>query len=59
MDENLREVNFYGYCKRCKYEELPENEWPCWECLECPITEATDKPVNFKEKETKKGTRSR
>lgn len=50
MHEDMREVDFNKYCKTCKYEELYEEEDPCFECLDEPYNEYTDKPVKWEEK---------
>lgn len=40
-------VEFDQYCKRCKHEQLPESEDPCFECLANPVNVYSHKPVNF------------
>lgn len=54
MRDNYREVSFYKYCEQCKYEKLPENEWPCFECLDNTWNEDTDKPINYEAKDSVK-----
>jgi hypothetical protein len=51
MDEMYKEVYFEDYCKTCRYEDLPETQDPCDECLLCPMNLYSHKPVNWKEKE--------
>lgn len=46
-----KEVDFFKYCKECKYSTINENKDPCDECLAYPTNENSEKPVNFKEKE--------
>lgn len=36
MDDAYKEVYFHEYCKKCKHEKNPENEEPCFECLNEP-----------------------
>lgn len=48
-----REVDFYKYCRTCKYEENDENEKPCYECLKHPANINSRKPINYKEKKAK------
>ena len=51
LDSNLKETDFYTYCKKCKYEKKKEFEDPCNECLEVGMREGTAVPEKFKEKE--------
>lgn len=44
-------VNFYQYCKECKYKDIPENDDPCEDCLTNPVNEDSHKPVFFEEKD--------
>lgn len=44
-------VEFFDYCYKCEYKEIPENESPCWECLDKPVNEDSHKPINFVEEE--------
>ena len=36
MDEGVKEVYFYKYCKNCQYRGNKEYEEPCDECLNEP-----------------------
>ena len=54
---DLKEVRFDIYCKKCVYYELPENKYPCWICLEEPVNTNSKKPVNFKEVENENSNR--
>ena len=49
-----KEVEFYHFCPKCKYEKLSETKDPCNECLESFFNIETMKPVKFEEKEDKK-----
>lgn len=40
-----RIVEFENWCEKCKNWKLPENESPCWECLNEPVNEDSRKPV--------------
>ena len=52
MDErDLRIVCFALYCGSCAHFEKKENEEPCDDCLDHPMNEHTDKPVNWTKKE--------
>lgn len=51
MDEGIKEVYFYKYCKTCQYRDNKEDEEPCDECLNEPSNTYSHKPVYFKEKE--------
>lgn len=44
-----KEVNFFEYCRKCKYYGTHAWEDPCDECLENPCNEDSHKPVNFEE----------
>ena len=52
MDENLKEVNFFKYCKTCKHKDKEEFEYPCDDCLnvEDDMREGTEKPKYYEEK---------
>ena len=54
MDEGYKEVYFDKYCETCEYKDAPEKDEPCAGCLENPINLYSHKPVNYKEKKTKK-----
>ncbi len=45
-----KEVLFYKYCYKCKYEDCPEADEPCSTCLNQPVNEFSHKPIKFKEK---------
>lgn len=51
MEDIYKEVYFDKYCETCKYENTPEKEDPCHECLNNPENLYSHKPVNWKEKE--------
>ena len=51
MDECIKAVYFYKYCKNCQYMDNKEDEGPCDECLNEPSNTYSHKPVYFKEKE--------
>lgn len=50
QDSDYKEVFFNQYCKKCKYDLIPENQEPCSECLEEPINQHSHKPVKYEEK---------
>ena len=52
--DNYKEVYFDKYCETCEYKDAPETEEPCFGCLDNPINLYSHKPVNYKEKTTKK-----
>jgi hypothetical protein len=50
--EGQKEVRYDLYCNRCKYwDKDDEHKEPCDECMDAPTNYATDRPINFKEKE--------
>ena len=49
----LKEVRFDMYCRRCKNKTLDETKDPCNECLEVAYRVQTAEPIYF-EKGTKK-----
>lgn len=51
--EDIREVDFYTYCPKCKNEEKKEIEEPCNVCLSITGRMDSEKPEFFKEKEGK------
>lgn len=48
-------VDFDEWCPKCAHYKLPENEDPCWDCLNEPANEDSRKPQMFQEKISKKG----
>lgn len=44
-------VEFFRYCKKCKYQNLPSHEEPCNECLAEPVNEDSIIPIHFEEAE--------
>lgn len=50
MNQNYKEVNFYKYCKTCKYANHKEDTDPCWDCLNEPVNLHSSKPVYWEEK---------
>ena len=51
MQYDNKMVYFKKYCPTCKYEEVPEEDDPCNECLSYPVNVHTDRPVKWEEKE--------
>ena len=47
-------VEFDKYCHTCKHKDSKDYLDPCHECLNNPTNTYSKKPVNYKEKETKK-----
>lgn len=47
MENNLKEVRFDIYCKKCKHQKLNESKDPCNECLDHGWNDETEKPVNY------------
>lgn len=54
MEFPEKEVFFFQWCTKCKYDKQPEDEDPCWDCLNEPMNIESHKPVHFKEKEKTK-----
>lgn len=52
-EQENKEVDFYKYCKICKFEKLKENEDPCDFCLENNLNINSEKPVKWKKKDDK------
>lgn len=52
---NEKIVHFDEYCSRCKYEELKEEEDPCYDCLAQPVNTNSHKPVYFVERDKTNG----
>lgn len=46
-NENLKEIDFFTYCKTCKHRGLKEIEDPCNECLDTPCNAESCKPLNW------------
>lgn len=47
----MKEVRFDIYCPKCKHYEKSEKEDPCYQCLDNPMNEHSNKPVYYDEKE--------
>lgn len=48
--DDYREVNYKKYCETCVRKKCPETDETCDYCLDHPINEYTDRPVNYEEK---------
>ena len=46
----LKEVDFYKYCKTCQYKNAQESEEPCCYCVAEPINQWSHKPTKWKER---------
>lgn len=51
MEHKDKFVDFKKYCETCEFRDTDEIKDPCNECLENPVNEHSQKPVNYKEKE--------
>lgn len=49
-EENNKEVRFDIWCKKCKYEKVPEDQDPCWDCLLESVRQSSMKPALWEEK---------
>lgn len=49
-----KEVDFKTYCPLCEHYTKPENEDPCWDCLDQGWNIDSHKPLYFIEKEPEK-----
>lgn len=45
----FKEVDFYKYCKLCKYKDYNAVDTPCYECLCEAVNIDSHKPVRFEE----------
>ena len=51
MDELIyKEVDFFEYCPKCKYQTNADSEHPCDDCLAESVNLYSKKPVFFREK---------
>lgn len=55
----LKEVYYFCYCHKCKYEKLNERCEPCNTCLTIFMNQHSHKPVNFEPKEEMTNVRRR
>lgn len=46
----LKEVQFYKWCKECEYYKKPQEEEPCNSCLEHGMRIGTEKPECYRER---------
>lgn len=53
MLEHIKEVIYEGYCQKCKYVNIREQDDPCNACLTQNWNVDTHRPVNFKKKDEK------
>lgn len=51
MVSSEKEVNFYEYCRTCKYLHTSDFEDPCNTCLESPTNEWSHKPILYERKD--------
>lgn len=49
MESNYKLVDFEKYCPTCKNKNLPDDNYPCDECLEVPAREYSHKPSRYEE----------
>lgn len=49
VGDEVKEVNFYVYCPKCKYKKLDEALDPCNDCLSIGMREGTEKPEYYEE----------
>ena len=47
MENQLMEVRFDLYCRKCKYKQANEYKDPCNECLESPLRANSRCPLYF------------
>lgn len=47
---DMKEVRYDEYCKKCMYEDLDESQDPCDDCLNEPSNTDSHKPVCYKER---------
>lgn len=47
--ENYKEVYFIEYCATCTNKDTPEDEEPCFSCLQVPARENSHKPEKYEE----------
>ena len=51
MIENSQMMVRYDiWCQKCTHKNTKENDEPCDECLDNPVSENTERPIKFKEK---------
>lgn len=50
MQNEYKEVDFFQYCSKCKYEDVEDVKDPCNDCLAETANLHSTKPVYFKEK---------
>ena len=50
-ENNMQEVYFDVYCKKCKYAELDGWKDPCNDCLSEGMNDGSHKPVCYEEAE--------
>lgn len=53
--EYIDKIVDFTYCKKCEYYNEKDYKDPCHSCLSHQTNTYSHKPVNFKEKESKKG----
>jgi len=48
--DNIKETYYHIYCPLCEHQSVPEDKYPCHECLNEPYRIDSHKPAYFKEK---------
>lgn len=41
-------VDFANHCKNCEHSKVPEEEFPCYECLQNPVNDDSKAPIFYK-----------
>lgn len=55
----IKEVYYKEYCKKCKYVKLKEYEDPCNDCLGQPYNYNSHKPIHFEEESMNESKQSK
>ena len=42
-------VRYDLWCSKCKHKDIKENDEPCEECLDNPVKDNSERPINFEE----------
>ena len=53
VDSNNTFVEYFRYCKKCKYFNKNDYEEPCHECLENPAYSTSEVPLKYEQKVSK------
>lgn len=53
MEDNMKLVNFYLYCGKCKHRDVEDDDEPCDSCLNVGARPDSHRPIKWEERRGK------